>query len=57
VFPVSFPLEKKTGVFGKEDERRWKMSQSEAEKSATSAGKNETLFFGWFSSAIFHKYS
>jgi len=40
---VSFPLEKKTGVFGKEDERRWKMSQSEAEKSATSAGKNETL--------------
>jgi len=31
--------EKKTGVFGKVVERRWKMSRLETENPATSAGK------------------
>jgi len=39
-------LEKKTGVFRKVVERRWKMSRLETENPATSAGKKETLFFG-----------
>jgi len=35
-----------SSVDGKDVERRWKMSQSEAKNSATSAGKKEMLFFG-----------